>query len=117
MNKFKLYLLIFLMSTNLFAFNEFYQINGEWWVSHYNKDKKISFLNLSDNIIHLNFTGLKRVVSNNGDLKGLGVEFKDNTLIFGNVFRDEIRHAKFIYEVFPKKEYVDGLLCYQIKPI
>ena len=38
-------------------------------------------------------------------------------LIFGNLFRDEIRHNKFVYEVFPKKEYINNLLCYQIKPV
>lgn len=117
LNKLKLYTAILLLSTNLFALDDFNPINGEWWVSHYDKKKNISFLNLSGEQIQLNFIGQKRVTSNNGDLKDLGVEFKDNTLIFGNLFRDEIRHNKFVYEVFPKKEYINNLLCYQIKPV
>ena len=117
LNKSKLYTAILLLSTNLFALDDFNPINGEWWVSHYDKKKNISFLNLSGEQIQLNFIGQKRVTSNNGDLKDLGVEFKDNTLIFGNLFRDEIRHNKFVYEVFPKKEYINNLLCYQIKPV
>ena len=61
LNKLKLYTAILLLGTNLFALDDFNPLNGEWWVSHYDKKKNISFLNLSGEQIQLNFIGQKIV--------------------------------------------------------
>lgn len=113
---FKTTFFLFFLSSNLLAFNAVEELRGDWWVSHYDKEKEISFLNLKAQEIHLNFIGQKKVLSNTGNLKELGFEFSDNNLIFGNVYKDKIKYSKFVYKLYPQKEYINNQICYRIKP-
>ncbi|RXK11682.1 hypothetical protein CP965_13000 [Halarcobacter mediterraneus] len=117
MYKKNLLMCILLLTTNLFSFDKFEELRGSWIVSHYDKNKKISFLNLIGKEININFLDNKKVSSSSGYLKSMGVELKNNTFTFGTMYQEKIKYNKYIYKLNPKKEYLNGMVCYQLKPI
>ncbi|MFA7084843.1 MAG: hypothetical protein WC141_09930 [Arcobacteraceae bacterium] len=109
--------ILLLITSNAFAFDKFEELRGSWWVSNYDKDKKVSFLNMTGKEVHLEFLDNKKISSNSGTLKNMGVEFNNNTFTFGRLFKNEIRYNKYIYQLYPTKELINSLICYEIKPI
>ncbi|AXX86504.1 hypothetical protein AMRN_0750 [Malaciobacter marinus] len=117
MYKKNLLICILLLTTNLFSFDKFEELRGSWIVSHYDKNKKISFLNLIGKEININFLDNKKVSSSSGYLKNMGVELKNNTFTFGTMYQEKIKYNKYIYKLNPRKEYLNEMVCYQLKPV
>lgn len=115
--KISLILAVLLITSNLLSFDKFEELRGSWWFSHYDKDKKVSFLNLIGKEININFLDNKKISSNSGYLKNMGVEFDNNTFTFGTMYQEKIKYNKYIYKLNPRKEYLNGMVCYQLKPV
>lgn len=106
-----------LLTTSIFASNLSKEFRGDWWVSHYDVDKKISFLNITGYEIHIKFLSRNKIDSKDGYLKNMGYEFQVNNIVFGKMIDGKVKYNKSIYKIFLDKEYIDGQVCYKIKPI